>query len=112
MFDKDLTTADGASKTHRDTRNRTALSHDRHMGGALTSSLIAFQPPTEFSKPEFANKPLIQSTFYRKTVGFLLLIIIYYKYLRQFLSISESHLQPTNPQNVFFPPGVCAEPTA
>ena len=67
VFEKEDTTIKGASKTHRDTRNRTQLSHDRTFGGQLTSTMLSFQPPKEFTKPEHAHKPLIHDTFYRKT---------------------------------------------
>eukprot|EP00877_Chromochloris_zofingiensis_P001293 jgi/Chrzof1/11164/Cz05g26090.t1 len=62
--------APAASYTHRDTKNRTMLSHERNLGGMMTSSKLAFQPPADFSKPEFARKPLIRDTFYRKTNPF------------------------------------------
>ena len=81
VFEKEDKTFKGASKTHRDTQNKTQLTKDRRFGGQLTSTLLSFQPPTEFSKPEHAHKPLIHDTFYRKT-------------------------------NIFFPSGVCADPTA
>ena len=67
VFEKEDTAFKGASKTHRDTQNRTQLSHDRTFGGQLTSTMLSFQPPKEFTKPEHAHKPLIHDTFYRKT---------------------------------------------
>lgn len=57
----------GASKVSRDTLNPTHLSRQRAYGNQRTTSLIAFQPPPEHSKPEFANKPIIRDTFFRKT---------------------------------------------
>lgn len=33
----------------------------------MTSSRLAFTPPTEHHPPEFGNKPLLKTTFYRKT---------------------------------------------
>lgn len=54
-----------SSKTHRDTKNATMLSHERNLGGQLTTNKLAFSPPTDFDKPEFARKPLIRDTFYR-----------------------------------------------
>jgi hypothetical protein len=68
VFEKALPkTAPAASKVHRDTKNRTMLSRERDYNGQLTTSRLHFQPPTEFDKPEFARKPLIRDTFYRKT---------------------------------------------
>lgn len=56
------------SSTHRDTKNSTMLTHDRNLGGQLTTNRLAFTAPTEFDKPEFARKPLIRDTFYRSGV--------------------------------------------
>lgn len=67
IHEKDDPTFDGASKTHRDTKNPTMLAKDRQLGTMATTSLIAFQAPTDFHKPEYARKPLVRSTFYRKT---------------------------------------------
>uniref|UniRef100_A0A7R9V582 Uncharacterized protein n=1 Tax=Chlamydomonas euryale TaxID=1486919 RepID=A0A7R9V582_9CHLO len=58
---------DGASKTHRDTKNKCQLSTNRQYGGTMTTNTLAFQAPTEFEKPEHARKPLVRDTFYRKT---------------------------------------------
>ncbi len=55
------------SSTHRDTKNRTMLSMERNLGGQLTTNRMAFGAPTTFDKPEFARRPLIRDTFYRKT---------------------------------------------
>jgi hypothetical protein len=44
----------------RDTKNHTMLSPDRHQGGLKTTNALAFTPPTQFDKPEFARKPLIR----------------------------------------------------
>jgi hypothetical protein len=43
VFEKEDPGFKGASKTHRDTRNRTMLSHDRHLGAALTTHNLTFQ---------------------------------------------------------------------
>ena len=77
MFEKALPkSAPAASKVHRDTLNRTMLSTERQYNGQLTSSRLAFQPPSDHSKPEFARKPLIRDTFYRKTNVFFQQIVI------------------------------------
>lgn len=44
----------------RDTKNHTMLSHDRQLGGQLTTNALMFTPPSQFDKPEFARKPLIR----------------------------------------------------
>jgi hypothetical protein len=67
VFAKEDPGFNGASKTHRDTKNKTMLSFDRQQGSLMTSQKLSFQPPTDFSKPEHAHKPLIQDTFFRKT---------------------------------------------
>lgn len=67
VFEKDDPKFSGASKTHRDTKNKTRLTHDRAMGEKMTTTNLAFQPPQDFVKPEYANKPIIRDTFYRKT---------------------------------------------
>lgn len=59
--------APACSSTHRDTLNRTALTRERQHGGQLTTNTLAYAPPSSFDKPEFARKPLIRDTFYRKT---------------------------------------------
>jgi hypothetical protein len=58
------------SKTHRDTRNPTALGKDRRAGSLATTAAIAYAPPESFSKSEFAHKPLIRDTFFRRTNAF------------------------------------------
>lgn len=67
VYEKEDPKFSGASKTHRDTRNRTMLSHDRMFGQTMTTHNLTYVPPTEFSKPEHAHKPLIRDTFYRST---------------------------------------------
>lgn len=67
VFEKEDKSFNGASKTHRDTKNRTNLSKDRTFGGQTTSHLLSFQAPTDFEKPEHARKPIVRDTFYRKT---------------------------------------------
>lgn len=67
VFDKEEAGFSGASRTHRDTKNRTLLSHERALGDKMTTTGLAFRPPEHHSKPEYANKPLIRDTFYRKT---------------------------------------------
>ncbi|GBF91400.1 flagellar associated protein [Raphidocelis subcapitata] len=60
-------TAPACSKVHRDTHNRTMLSHDRALGGALTTSRLHFPAPGgDLAKPEFARRPLVRGTFYRR----------------------------------------------
>ncbi len=67
VFEKEDPTFDGASRTHRDTRNRTHLSRDRANGDLMTTTSLAFQAPQGHHKPEHGRKPLVQETFYRKT---------------------------------------------
>ncbi|KAJ9509060.1 hypothetical protein QJQ45_001547 [Haematococcus lacustris] len=67
VFDKEDPGFRGASKTHRDTKNRTMLSHDRTLGGTMTTHNLTYTPPEQFVKPEHAKKPLIRETFYRRT---------------------------------------------
>jgi hypothetical protein len=67
VFEKDDPKFSGASKTHRDTKNRTQLTLDRTLGDKMTTMNLAYQSPTEHTKPEYARKPLIRDTFYRKT---------------------------------------------
>ena len=45
------------------------MSKDRKMGDMRTSMLMAHGPPDAscFTKPQFARKPIVQDTFYRKT---------------------------------------------
>uniref|UniRef100_A0A7S0R644 Flagellar associated protein n=1 Tax=Chlamydomonas leiostraca TaxID=1034604 RepID=A0A7S0R644_9CHLO len=70
VFEKEDPKFKGASKTHRDTRNRTMLSTDRSFGGTMTTHNLTYTPPTEFEKPEHAHKPLVRDTFYRRTNPF------------------------------------------
>jgi hypothetical protein len=57
------------SKTHRDTHNRTLMSLERSTGqGPVTTNRLAFAAPTLHEKPEFARRPLIRDTFYRKVI--------------------------------------------
>jgi hypothetical protein len=53
----------------RDTKNPTSHSKDRKFGDMRTTMIIAHAPPNAscFVKPQFANKPLIRDTFYRRT---------------------------------------------
>ncbi len=60
--------APACSKVHRDTHNRTMLSRDRSLGGRLTTQRLHFAAPAAPPpKPEFARRPLIRDTFYRRT---------------------------------------------
>lgn len=59
----------GASKTHRDTQNKTRISHDRDFGGQLTVNNLTYQAPQAYEKSEFARTRLVQDTFYRPTFG-------------------------------------------
>ncbi|GFH09316.1 flagellar associated protein, partial [Haematococcus lacustris] len=43
------------------------LSHDRTLGGTMTTHNLTYTPPEQFVKPEHAKKPLIRETFYRRT---------------------------------------------
>jgi hypothetical protein len=70
VFEKEDPGFDGASRTHRDTKNRTLLSHDRQLGEMATTTGLAFQPPPEHIKPEHGRKPLVQETFFRKSTVF------------------------------------------
>lgn len=65
VFDKDDPNFSGASKTHRDTRNRTMQSKDRNLGDTMTTNALTYTPPTEFVKPDYARKPVVKDTFYR-----------------------------------------------
>lgn len=65
VFDKDDPNCSGASKTHRDTRNRTMKSKDRDLGNTMTTNALTYTPPANFSKPDYARKPVIRDTFYR-----------------------------------------------
>ncbi|PNW77149.1 hypothetical protein CHLRE_10g424250v5 [Chlamydomonas reinhardtii] len=67
VFEKEDPGFDGASRTHRDTKNKTMLSRDRANGEMMTTTALAFQAPDEHHKPEHARKPLVRETFFRKT---------------------------------------------
>lgn len=67
VFEKEDPAFKGASKTHRDTRNRTMHSTDRDFGATMTTHKLTYTPPAEFEKPEHAHKPLVRDTFYRRT---------------------------------------------
>ncbi|GMH36020.1 hypothetical protein BSKO_03888 [Bryopsis sp. KO-2023] len=67
VFEKDDPHFSGASKTHRDTQNPTILSKNRYVGTMTTTSMLSHGPPDEFHKPQFARKPIVRDTFYRKT---------------------------------------------
>jgi hypothetical protein len=54
-------------KLARDTENPVSFTRDRNLGAYRTAHTMAFQPPKEFDKPEYARKPLIRDTFFRKT---------------------------------------------
>lgn len=43
------------------------MSHDRSLGGRLTTAGLAFRAPGGQAKPEFARRPLIRDTFFRRT---------------------------------------------
>ena len=53
----------------RDTKNPTWHTKERNFGDLHTTTILAHSPPDAgcFGKPQFANKPLIRDTFYRKT---------------------------------------------
>jgi hypothetical protein len=55
------------TQVRRDTHNRTLLSRDRELGGRLTTHRLQFQAPGGLEKPEFARRPLIRDTFFRRT---------------------------------------------
>ncbi|KAL3141719.1 hypothetical protein ABBQ32_004402 [Trebouxia sp. C0010 RCD-2024] len=57
-------------KLARDTKNPTAFEKERHLGTYRTTQSMAFAPPPEFHKPEYARKPIVQDTFYRRTTAF------------------------------------------
>lgn len=60
--------APACSKTRRDTRNPTQLRRERAAGGLLTTAALHFAPPGgALGKPEFARRPLVRTTFYRRT---------------------------------------------
>ncbi|EFJ44899.1 hypothetical protein VOLCADRAFT_106267 [Volvox carteri f. nagariensis] len=67
VYEKEDPTFDGASKTHRDTKNRTMLSRERQQGELMTTTGLAFQAPDDHHKPEHGRKPIVRETFYRKT---------------------------------------------
>lgn len=53
----------------RDTKNPTWHTKERRFGDLNTTMILAHAPPdaTCFHKPQFANKPIIRDTFYRRT---------------------------------------------
>lgn len=67
VFEKDDPNFSGANKTHRDTLNPTILSKDRVVGSMMTTSKLSHGPPESFHKPQYARKPIVRDTFYRKT---------------------------------------------
>lgn len=67
VFQKDDPGFSGASKTHRDTMNKTRLAPERVVGTQMTTNLLAFQGPEKFEKPEHARRAIVKETFYRKT---------------------------------------------
>ncbi|KAK9824217.1 hypothetical protein WJX72_008614 [[Myrmecia] bisecta] len=67
VYEKEDNHKSGASKVSRDTKNPTMLSHERKFGKYRTTTRIAHTAPEEFSKPEYARRPLIRDTFYRRT---------------------------------------------
>lgn len=67
VFEKEDPTFKGSSRTHRDTKNPTQLSHERKLGSTVTSQTVSFQAPTEFHKAEYARRPIVKDTFYRET---------------------------------------------
>ncbi|KAK9838430.1 hypothetical protein WJX84_002028 [Apatococcus fuscideae] len=58
---------DGSSKLAHDTKNPTALGPERNLGSYRTTTSLAHGAPTEFQKPQFARKPVVQESFYRRT---------------------------------------------
>jgi hypothetical protein len=72
VFEKEspsMLVSPGASKTHRDTQNKTRISHDRDFGGQLTVNNLTYQAPQAYEKSDFARTRLVQDTFYRPTFG-------------------------------------------
>ncbi|KAG2497850.1 hypothetical protein HYH03_004117 [Edaphochlamys debaryana] len=67
VYEKEDPNFDGASRTHRDTKNKTMLSRDRELGEMITTTKLAFQAPSDHHKPEHARKPIVRETFFRKT---------------------------------------------
>ena len=59
--------SDGCSKLAHDTKNPTALGPERNLGSYRTTTSLAHGAPTEFQKPQFARKPVVQESFYRRT---------------------------------------------
>jgi hypothetical protein len=66
VYEKEDPNFKGSSKTHRDTKNRTLLSFDRNPGQTMTTSMLTFKAPDEFCKAQYARKPIVRDTFYRK----------------------------------------------
>lgn len=102
----------GASKVSRDTMNPTHLRRERHMGTFKTTHCMAFTPPLDHAKPDFANKPIIRDTFYRWAVerevifGAYMILMKRWVQRRYFFrsnSISFAHDQRRRKTNIFFP---------
>ena len=60
-------TLDGSSKLAHDTKNPTAIGPERNLGSYRTTTSLAHGAPSEFQKPQFARKPVVQESFYRRT---------------------------------------------
>lgn len=67
VFSKTDPTFKGASKTRRDTLNKTAHNTDRRMGGMSTVNALTFTAAPQYEKPEHGRTRLLQESFYRKT---------------------------------------------
>ena len=61
-----------ASRLPRDTLNRTALSKERRLGHAQTTMQRMHAHPGSVQKAMYGHKPIIETTFYRKSNAFLL----------------------------------------
>uniref|UniRef100_A0A7S0YM86 Flagellar associated protein n=1 Tax=Polytomella parva TaxID=51329 RepID=A0A7S0YM86_9CHLO len=66
VFEKEDPNFTGASKTHRDTKNRTQLTKDRNLGSMSTTTALTYTAPTEHTKPDYARKPIVRDTFFRR----------------------------------------------
>lgn len=51
----------------RDTQNPVAFDKRRNLGTYRTTTNMAYQAPQDFTKPEYAHRPLIRDAFFRKT---------------------------------------------
>ena len=67
VFEDYDTKSSGCSKVARDTCNPTLLGFNRDFGTMQTTSRMQHQPPVVFDKPQYARKPVVRDTFYRKT---------------------------------------------